>query len=310
VIYVQPGATYTPILEGAATGLTGTLYVEVINRDTDAIILARTLTGVEAVPTVPGSYRIKDLVAPIVATHGEVVWDTAANIGARTTANTWTEELEVTWSLPVAGATGTVSTLEMMVDRLVAQFDMPQATILSILNERQRDMVIRSKWLLAKAEVATTVADTATYALPSTVSSVQDIVVGDDTTYQGVGLTEIERVTSGTYFAMSGSSTGGALLQLYPTPDETGLSIMSTAVLAPDNQTYATSTALIVPQEVHRHLHAGCRAELYVEAEDRPDLAASQEQVYEQGVLKLRGLARRVKAGVTRVRVYPHDFTF
>src|SRR4051794_24066727 len=98
MIFVQPGATYTPILEGAATGLTGSLYVEVINRDTDTVILARTLTGVEAVPTVPGDYRIKDLVAPVVATHGLVIWDTAASIGARTVDNTFTEELEVTWS--------------------------------------------------------------------------------------------------------------------------------------------------------------------------------------------------------------------
>lgn len=201
-------------------------------------------------------------------------------------------------------------TLEQLVDRLVAQFGVTQATVLAVVNERQRDMAIRSRWLLSKKSLGTTTADTATYALPSGVSSVTDIVVGDDDTYQGVGLSEIERVSSGSYFAQSGSSTGGALLHLYPTPDESGLDIMSTAILAPSDQTYASATALVVPQEVHRHLHAGCRAELYVEAEDRPDLAASQEQVYEQGIVKLRGLGRRVKGGVSRVRVFPHDFTY
>lgn len=198
---------------------------------------------------------------------------------------------------------------DQLVDRLTAQFDATRATIELIVNERQRDMVIRARWLKAKRVLATTTSGTNTYVLPADVSSVEDVQVGSSF-YDPSGLNDIERRTSGFWFAQTGDTNGVARVQLYPVPDATGTAITATAILSPSTIAYGSSAALTVPQEVHRHLHAGCRAELYVELEDREDLAASQEQVFEVGVVKLRSLSKRVRPGVSRVAVHGYDFTF
>lgn len=74
-IYATPNEEVESYIEGAPTGLTGTVGVQVINLETDVIIAARRTTGVQEIPSGSGAYYTK-IVAPNKPGNYSVVWDT------------------------------------------------------------------------------------------------------------------------------------------------------------------------------------------------------------------------------------------
>lgn len=70
---VNPSATFTAILEGAGTGLVGTVGVRILNADTDAIVLVRQTSGIAE--AVSGTYEAQ-LAAPSSPGEYIIVWDT------------------------------------------------------------------------------------------------------------------------------------------------------------------------------------------------------------------------------------------
>lgn len=95
-IYAGPGSTATANLDGAPTGLVGTMGIQVLDNK-GAVVIARTTAGIVEAPAGSGSY-IATLTAPSTAGTYVVVWDDGS-ISPTTTA---TEELIATSTAPVA----------------------------------------------------------------------------------------------------------------------------------------------------------------------------------------------------------------
>lgn len=95
MIYRKPAETFYPELEGAASGLIGTLGVRIIDNANGADAVARTTTGMTEVPAGSGHY-IATLTAPAAKGEYTILWDT----GTVTPESTFTEELEVVATLP------------------------------------------------------------------------------------------------------------------------------------------------------------------------------------------------------------------
>jgi hypothetical protein len=113
MIYALPGDTYTAALGDAATGLAGTVGVQV--RDGDGVVVtARTTAGI--VEVVPGSgiYSKNDLVAPEIEGTYLVVWDDGAGNFSEP------EDLEVTSSLPIPGGAPAASEVYATSDDVAA----------------------------------------------------------------------------------------------------------------------------------------------------------------------------------------------
>lgn len=75
MIYAKPGDTFTAVLQGAATGLAGTLGVR-IERGDGTTATARTTAGIIELEAGSGAYAKNDLVAPGDAGTFIVLWDT------------------------------------------------------------------------------------------------------------------------------------------------------------------------------------------------------------------------------------------
>lgn len=99
MIYAQPGSTFEAILEGVATGLVGTVGVRVIDPPVGDVITARTTSGITEQPAGSGVYAT-ELVAPTVRGVYLVVWDIVVGGTPLTPDDTFTEQLEVTMSIP------------------------------------------------------------------------------------------------------------------------------------------------------------------------------------------------------------------
>lgn len=128
-IYSLPGAVYYSELDNAPTGLVGVLGVQLLAKDDDAVVMARTTAGIVEVPVGSGRYKAT-LVAPGVQGDYTVFWDK----GEVTPTTTATDDLVVTANLPApAGPTfpGYPST-EELVDGSVNE-------ILTGLTEKQQD---------------------------------------------------------------------------------------------------------------------------------------------------------------------------
>jgi hypothetical protein len=98
-IYALPGATFEAALDGAPTGLTGTLGVRILDTPAGTSILARTTAGIVEQPAGSGLYAVA-LTAPSTAGTYSVVWDTGG--GSPTYAR---EDLVVTVTIPAPVAT-------------------------------------------------------------------------------------------------------------------------------------------------------------------------------------------------------------
>ncbi len=98
MIYVQPGATFTALLDNAPSGLVGTLGVRIENAD-GTNQTPRTTAGIVELEAASGSYVKADLVAPATAGTYFVMWDTGSDFAS--------EELVVNASgAPPAGPFG------------------------------------------------------------------------------------------------------------------------------------------------------------------------------------------------------------
>jgi hypothetical protein len=202
-------------------------------------------------------------------------------------------------------------TYDALIDRLTAQFDAPRATVESILNSRHKQLVAESRWRQSQQQVAVTVAGQKTYALPTRNVRLSDLKV-DGTVYEWAPEADIWRIDStdtGRWFSLFDDENGVTMLQITPAPETSGKSITALVSLYPSDLSYGSGAVLSVPDDFHQYLHAGAKADLYEEVDQRPDYAAVQEQKFEQGVTRLR--ARRhslVGPRVTRARIAGRDF--
>lgn len=95
MIYATPGSLFESTVQGAATGLVGTIGVRIKALPANTTVFARTTAGI--VETVTGIYA-KQLTAPTTAGAYVIVWDDGTNFAS--------EDLTVTYTLPVPAVPG------------------------------------------------------------------------------------------------------------------------------------------------------------------------------------------------------------
>lgn len=107
MIYARPGSTFTAILEGASTGLVGTLGIRIENTD-GTNHTPRTTADIEELEPGSGAYADRVLVAPTVRALYVVIWDDGDELWA-------TEELNVTATSPAELSSSLIDELRRLV---------------------------------------------------------------------------------------------------------------------------------------------------------------------------------------------------
>lgn len=200
---------------------------------------------------------------------------------------------------------------DALIDRLQRQFDTDRSTVESVVNARHKQLASEARWRQAVQQLATTDAGVGTYSLPSGLVHLSDVKVGG-VVYEWAPEADVWRIDPsdrGRWFSLTDDASGTPTLQLNPAPDADGQAITGQAVLLPVDLSYGAGAVFVVPEDFHPVIHAGAKADLYEEVDERPDLAALQEQKFNDGVAKLR--ARRhslVGPRVTRARIAGRDF--
>ncbi len=220
-------------------------------------------------------------------------------------------------------------TLEQLIDRITAQFEVTQAQAVAFANERLDRMLAESEYLMVAKSLGTTTADEDTYVLDDGITDDQTMVdlsivkiedsSGEVTLYKGVGIEDLWHVDAGLaevtsppgegVFAIQPQADGDLELRLSPAPEEGSLTILGLWAMIPAALTYDTATALPIPRNVHPNLLDGVRADCY-DLEDRQDMAAKMEASFATGVAKLVKLknSRGDGSGPHRAQVWGYDF--
>lgn len=215
-------------------------------------------------------------------------------------------------------------TADDLVDRLVALYDVGTTRATDVLNERLSAMLGQARSLRKLVTIGTTVADQHTYALSADIVEVRRVTVeftAGTATYKGTesidALTDlvngdaVDPTGCGKYYAVQADTDGTmttANLYLYPAPDEAGVNIVGVCAILPASITYGSSTALPIPVDVHKHLLAGCKAEL-LDEDSRQDESLKLEAEFNAGIqiLALRQQARGTGSDRHRLRVSGYD---
>jgi hypothetical protein len=214
---------------------------------------------------------------------------------------------------------------EALVDRLVSLFDCSQQRAVDVTNERLQRLVTESGSLRAIKAVSasTTVANQTSYAIDPTVIQIYKVridftagtmvYVGAETLEDFWDVDVGDAVTRGNWFAIEPDADSLGTtdnLRLYPAPTEAGKAINGLVALQPATLTYTSNTALPIPLDVHEHLLAGCKAELYDE-DDRQDESQKDEAVFVAGIAKLKKRVESRGKGLEghRMRVRGYDFS-
>jgi hypothetical protein len=192
------------------------------------------------------------------------------------------------------------------------KFDLLDADMLVLLNERHKEMVVQAKALLAVQTIGTTVAGQGTYPLPATVADVGTVYVGT-TLYTRVGATDMVEAhagvlgVTGSVVAPSYDAAGGPGFELYPAPDTTGEAVSAVVALSPPDLTLSDTP--VPPDDLHTFLVDGLMSLAYLRNEGRADLSAPHEQRFNRGVeLYAARKNSRVGSGPTQMAVAGYHF--
>lgn len=199
-------------------------------------------------------------------------------------------------------------------------FDVASTMIDGWVNEVYRKAVAKAQWLMRSLEVGPTVAGAATYALPAGVVDLAglflpDAATGRQLTYNRTSTEALWAVKAGTsrlagsggVFAPAFDSVSVALVELYPVPTTSGLSITALAAMIPTTLTAADTP--VIPEDMHGDLKDGAIALGLLRIDERPDAAALFEQRFQTMVGELRKRKNsRVGSGSSRMKVYGSDW--
>lgn len=177
------------------------------------------------------------------------------------------------------------------------------ATILSWINEKHREICVRSKYLKETLELGPTVAATPTYAIPTAVAEIRALRLGTASEYLRVNVEQMWalRAVNATLtgpeqgaYAPAFSSGGVQSVEIFPTPTASGTSISALVVAIPPDLTTAPDTAPSIPQDFHEAVVNGAIGMGYLRTDARADLAAPYMADFEAKValLKRRAVAR------------------
>lgn len=195
-------------------------------------------------------------------------------------------------------------------------FDVARTKVLAVAQQRLEEMVANAQWRLAERDLGPTVVGTFGYDLPADVSDVDSVVLRDasgDTWYERTGERTLLMLRAGRVswggqpaFAPFYKADGTPQVQLYPTPDTSGVSIVALTAGRPpaiqDDDTPEGSPA--IPVDLHPYLRDGSVGVLYKLIEEAPDVAAAFEQQFVAGTELLRRRRNsRLGSGPVQMRV-------
>lgn len=211
---------------------------------------------------------------------------------------------------------------DTLVDRLTSLYDVGTPRATDVANERLSSMLGSAKSLRGLVDLGTTVAAQATYALPATVVEVFRLEIAYTTgtvLYTGTetldALQDLARLTvsdpgCGHWYAVApdaDASMNTANLYLSAAPTVAGAAMTGNCAILPATLTYGGTLALPIPLDCHRHLLAGCKAEL---CDEESTDSSKFEAVFEAGVKRLEARQNSRGAGSDghRMRMSGYDF--
>lgn len=199
------------------------------------------------------------------------------------------------------------------VARLEAQFGAEnRSTITAVVNEKQREMLAMSDYRGATPSLGTTAAGTVQYSLDSKAASYRLLRVGT-VMYRRVNVellwslqdqySDASLTGPGGVFALTYGDDGTPFVELYPEPDaDQTIEVLDYAWVA--DLAYGSGAYLAIPDDAYSKLLSGCRAYLYREVDERPELAPPEEEDFQAGIREMRSRKmRRVGGGPSRARV-------
>lgn len=180
--------------------------------------------------------------------------------------------------------------------------DASRATILSILNERYQQQVADSQWLLRTTTIGTTTAGVSTYPFSGIIGGTEVVeILGlrvNSIPWDRVGMQDIWDLQAGNIkasfpnggglYSPSYDASGGAYVQLYPTPGASGQTIDCLAATLPAPLTDVNGVTPVVPTDAHGSLIDGTSATILARIDERPDLAQPYEDRFAVATEKLR----------------------
>lgn len=198
-------------------------------------------------------------------------------------------------------------------------FDVGSAVAGGWVNEKHREAVARSEWLMETVTIGPTVAGVATYDLPANVAHIRGLyltdAVGGPGDWQHVTTNELWDVKagraflrgSGGVFCADYGSAGEKRIELFPAPDVAGLSIVMLAAVIPP--TLISGGSPVIPEDMHGALIDGSIAVGLLRMDERADsasvfIASFERMVRELGARKVK----RVSGGRARARFAGYDF--
>lgn len=309
MIYARPGGTFEATLDGAPTGLTGTLLVSIIDTPTGTVVTAETTAGIVEAPAGSKLYSVT-LTAPEAVGQYSVVWRNPVpdpDVYAR-------EELFVSGVIPQD--TLTVSTpngvsFGDLTTRLRALTSLTVPEAHARINQAYRRMVIDGRALRQLVEIGPTVVGQSAYLLDPGIVEIPRLRV-NGYAYERKSVDELDDLTAhdayvaGAYrgfFAPDFSAAAAPSVSIYPSPTAAGQTIKARAyVMAPDMTDDAEYPRL--PADFHEDLIDGALSVAFRRDDERLQEADALEARFLSRIRDLRGREnRRVGSGPHRVRV-------
>jgi len=190
------------------------------------------------------------------------------------------------------------------------QFDASPTQALRWLTVRQRQLCRRSKWYRKTLSVGPTVSGQATYTVPAEVVEILMVEV-DGYVYGHLRHRDPADGSKGWIWlggvggiaGRQDTSGGEQQLLLFPTPlpgarVEPGKTINVWAVCRPPDLVEGQDATLVIPGEYMDALVSGAIATAMTRTEDRPDLAANHEQIFQAACGELTQQSNRRFRGV------------
>jgi len=312
MIYSAPSSSFEATLDGAPTGLTGTLGVQILDTPGNNVVLGRTTGGISEAPTGSGIYSVA-LAAPATQGTYSVVWDTGG--GTPVYAS---EDLVVTSTAPVVVAPVAPPpappgglTLTPLIARLntFAGLDLSTAEATDLLNEAQRELARRSEYpRKTVTSVGPTVAEQEAYTLPSDFLFAKELVVGT-TPWTASYQERVDEMRAGWQISwdsvwwIATDSAGAETLHLYPTPSTPGTTIRLNYVYRPVDLV-GTASPDWLPVDFHPALCSYAASVAFKTIEDNADFAQVHMQDFEQAIINLRRYRnKRASPGAFRIPV-------
>jgi hypothetical protein len=207
-------------------------------------------------------------------------------------------------------------TFDDVVDAVVGQADVTQATAVKYVNARYARMVAESDFLTRVNNLGTTTAGGSTLSLPSDLVGLRRVSVGG-VRYERVSpedILDIQNGVNGRTWSSPDGTTGLVAqyydasdtpqLLFYPAFSATGTAITAIQVHEPADIAYGSAASTALPVHLRPYLLDGALAEAYERSDERQDLAQFHETRFAQGIEALKRLKNsRVRTGPIRITV-------